>query len=111
MSIAVHLADPRLLAARQRIGRPGAAVTERGQASIETIGMFVLVFIVAFGGWDMLSALNARDRAHRMVDQAVVLKLEGKPLPAALRGHVEVSRRHGDGPGAGMRGHGGGRLL
>lgn len=66
-------------------------MTERGQASIETIGMFVLVFIVAFGGWDMLSALNARDRAHRMVDQAVVLKLEGKPLPAALRDHVEVA--------------------
>jgi hypothetical protein len=68
-------------------------VSERGQASIEVIGVVLLVVVMALGGWDMLSALRARDQAHRMVDQALVLHLEGKPFPAALRSHVRVSGR------------------
>ena len=47
--------------------------TSRGQASIEMIAACLMVLVVAFGGWDMLRALQARDTAHRMVDQAAVL--------------------------------------
>ena len=66
--------------------------TSRGQASIETIAACLLVLVVAFGGWDMLRALQARDTAHRMVDQAAVLTLEQRPLPAWLRQSTTIRR-------------------
>ena len=51
----------------------------------------VLVLVVAFGGWDVLRALQARDQAHRLADQAAVLTLEQRPLPGWLRKSTVVA--------------------
>lgn len=64
--------------------------SEGGQASIETIGTCVLIVVLAFGGWDVLRAVQARDQAHRLADQAAVLTVEQRPLPAWLKRSVTV---------------------
>lgn len=62
-----------------------------GQASIEIVAACVLVLVLAFGGWDVLRALQARDQAHRLADQAAVLTLERRPLPGWLRKSTVVA--------------------
>jgi hypothetical protein len=65
---------------------------QRAQAAIETIGVCLLVLMLAFGGWDVLRVVQARADAHRLADQAAVLTLEHRPLPAWLKRSVTVSR-------------------
>jgi Flp pilus assembly protein TadG len=62
-----------------------------GQASIETVAACLVIVVVAFGGWDVLRAVHARDQAHRLADQAAVLTMEKRPLPAWLRRATTVS--------------------
>ncbi len=62
-----------------------------GQASIETVAACLVILVVAFGGWDVLRAVHARDQAHRLADQAAVLTLEKRPLPAWLRKATVIS--------------------
>ena len=57
------------------------------------IAVCVLMLMVAFGGWDMLRALQARDSAHRMVDQAGSGRCTSVSTAAWLRKSTTV--RHG----------------
>ena len=50
----------------------------------------MLIVVLAFGGWDVLRAVQARDQAHRLADQAAVLTVEQRPLPAWLKRSVAV---------------------
>ena len=70
-------------------------MSQRGQASVETVAAAMLLVLCALGVVQLVLVFSAAQQAGRIADQASVLTAEGRPLPARLtdQAHVVV---HGD---------------
>lgn len=65
-------------------------MSERGQASVETVAAAMLLILCALGVAQLVLIFSAAQQAGRLADQASVLVAEGRPLPDRLTGHAEV---------------------
>jgi hypothetical protein len=65
-------------------------VSQRGQASVETVAAAMLLALCALGVVQLVLVFSAAQQAGRIADQASVLATEGRPLPARLTDQAHV---------------------
>lgn len=65
-------------------------MSERGQASVETVAAAMLLVLCALGVVQLVLVFSAAQRAGRLADQASVLAAEGRPIPARLTDQADV---------------------
>jgi Flp pilus assembly protein TadG len=65
-------------------------MSERGQASVETIAAAMLLVLCALGVVQLVLVFSAAQQAGRIADQASVLVAEGRPVPARLTDQAHV---------------------
>jgi Flp pilus assembly protein TadG len=65
-------------------------VSERGQASVETVSAALLLTLCALAVVQLVLVFSAAERAGRIADQAAVLAAEGRPLPRKLAGDATI---------------------
>jgi hypothetical protein len=63
---------------------------QRGQASVELAAAAPLVLLAAVALAQLVVAVSAADRAHRIAGAAAALTAEGRPLPAELRREARI---------------------
>src|SRR4029079_9136774 len=78
------------------VDRPlrGAAMRERGQATVELVGMLPLLFLIALAACQVLLAGLAREAAHQAAQAGAMALLQGGDPAGAARASVpDWSRR------------------
>jgi Flp pilus assembly protein TadG len=69
-------------------------MSQRGQASVETIAAAMLLALCALGVVQLALVFSAAQRAGRIADQAAVLAAEGRTVPARLTDQAHVVVRN-----------------
>jgi Flp pilus assembly protein TadG len=65
-------------------------MTERGQASVETVAAAMLLALCALGVVQLVLVFSAAQQAGRIADQASVLVAERRPIPQRLTDQATV---------------------
>jgi hypothetical protein len=65
-------------------------MSERGQASVETVAAAMLLVLCALGVVQLVLVFSAAQQAGRLADQASVLVAEGRPIPDRLTEQADV---------------------
>jgi hypothetical protein len=65
-------------------------MSERGQASVETVAAGMLLVLCALGVVQLVLVFSAAQQAGRIADQASVLAAEGRPVPSRLTDQATV---------------------
>jgi hypothetical protein len=65
-------------------------MSERGQASVETVAAAMLLVLCALGVVQLVLVFSAAQQAGRLADQSSVLVAEGRPIPDRLTAQADV---------------------